>query len=687
MDDNDYQNEAVDHHTEGDYNHHNNDNYNLNDDNQDEECDDDDDFCRLSLFKSPEIFRILSIETHPTDMKSRLHEYQSKDSLAVCEVNGVELSFHIEGDLGNMHPELKQFLCVYIVHTRVTIKNGDILPHGVFLSSNIIDGVIHLHFINVDNDCSVNSIPLERLDMSICPLERVLTSDPFYMENLLPQKYMKYLTEYCRSIQSNEQQLVHDDNIDIEDENDVVGKLIASSKKPRKNSRHFVPDPNNILLTNRSTRSRNKPTEDRSILPATGLEAESAKKKKNSGNNVKRTPKKDVPLTNSNVKKVPQVQLINEKEEIMKYLNDMKNSSETLVKRKMEEISAQLNEFKATNHSQQTQALFGHENHQQMQNSKSSDDISRASILQRNLSNQPNHQRQKQKQQQQHPHSNYSREHIQNPSCFNEVSDNPQQQQQQQHHQQQQKQQKQYPLIDLSRGQQQMHTPNSFNETPRGDSMQRQNQFYNSNYYQQQKQQYQYSSNDSSGGQQQMQNFDEMTRGIIQQQSNFNNYPHNQQQQQYQQYSSNDHSCEQQQKQKSSSFYNRPRDFMQHQNQFDQHHHPQQQQQKQYQQYSSNDYSHYGRQQMQNSSCFHEMPHQSGSMQHQNQFDHRNLYHQPQQQLQLQYQSGASHYNAGQQNVQIFQHPQSYGSISREEVSTFKKVMICDMMDMIKKIN
>ena len=677
MDDNDYQNVAVYHHSEGDCNHHNNDNYNLNDNDQDEQCDDDD-FCRLSLFKCPEIFRILSIQTHPTDMKSRLHEYQSKDSLAVCEVNGVELSFHIEGDLGNMHPELKQFLCVYIVHTRVTIKNGDILPHGVFLSSNIIDGIIHLHFINVDNDCSVNSIPSERLDMSICPLERVLTSDPFYMENLLPQKHMKYLTEYCRSIlalpivQSNEQQLVHDDNIYIEDENDVVGKLIASSKKPRKNSRHFVPDPNNILSTNRSTRTRNKPTEDRNILP---VEAESAKKKKNSGNNVKRTPKKDVPITNSNVKKVPQVQVINEKEEIMKYLNDMKNASETLVKRKMEEFSAQLNDFKAANHSQQTQA------HQQMQNSKSSDDISR------NLSNQPNHQRQRQKQQQQHPSSNYSREHIQNPSCFNELSDHPQQQQQQQQQQQHhQQQQKQYPSSDFSRGQQQMYTSNSFNETPRGDSMQRQNQFYNSNYHQQQKQQHEYSSNDSSGGHQQMQNsssFDEMPRGIIQQQNKFNNYPHNQHQQQYQQYSSNDYN--------SSSFYNRPRDFMQHQNQFDQHHHPQQQQQqqKQYQQYSSNDYSHYGRQQMQNSSCFHEIPHQSGSMQHQNQFDRHNLHHQPQlqQQLQLQYQSGASHNNPGQQNVQIYMHPQSYGSIPREEVSTFKKVMICDMMDMIKRIN
>jgi len=47
-------------------------------------------------------------------------------------MNGAELSFHIEGDLGNMHPELKQFLCVYIVHTRVTLKDGDILPHGVF---------------------------------------------------------------------------------------------------------------------------------------------------------------------------------------------------------------------------------------------------------------------------------------------------------------------------------------------------------------------------------------------------------------------------------------------------------------------------------------------------------------------------------------------------------------------------
>jgi len=74
--------------------------------------------------------------------------------------------------------------------------------------------------------------------MSICPLEKVLTSDPFYMENLLPQKHMKYLTEYCRSIlalpivQSHEQQLVHDDNIYIEDENDV-GKLIASSKKKK----------------------------------------------------------------------------------------------------------------------------------------------------------------------------------------------------------------------------------------------------------------------------------------------------------------------------------------------------------------------------------------------------------------------------------------------------------------------
>ena len=87
----------------------------------------------------------------------------------------------------------------------------------------------------------------------------------------------------------------------------------------------------------------------------------------------------------------------------------MKNASETLVKRKMEEISVQLNEFKAANHSQQTQA------HQQMQNSKSFDDISR------NLSNQPNYQRQRQKQQQQHPSSNYSREYIQNSSCFNEL--------------------------------------------------------------------------------------------------------------------------------------------------------------------------------------------------------------------------------------------------------------------------
>ena len=110
-----------------------------------------------------------------------------------------------------------------------------------------------------------------------------------------------------------------------------------------------------------------------------------------------------------------------------------------------------MNDFKAANHSQQTQA------HQQMQNSKSFDDISR------NLSNQPNYQRQRQKQQQQHPSSNYSREYIQNPSCFNELSDPPPQQQQ--HDQQQQKQ---YPLSDFSRGQQQMHTSNSFNETPRG---------------------------------------------------------------------------------------------------------------------------------------------------------------------------------------------------------------------------
>lgn len=284
-DDTDSQNEAADHHKAGDYNHHNNDNYNQNDDDQDGECDDDD-FRRLSLFKSPEIFRILSIQTIPTDMKSRLHEYSSRDSFEVCEVNGVELSFHIEGELGNKHPELKQFLCVYIVQTRVTIKNGDILPHGVFLSSNIIDGIIHLHFINVDKDCSVHSIPSERLDMSICPLDRVLTSDPFYMENLLPQKYMKYLTDYCRSIQalpivqSDNQQLVHDDDIYIDDENDVVGKLIVSSKKPRKNSRHFVPDPNNILSTNRSSRTRNKPAEDKSILPVSGLEAGSAKKKK-----------------------------------------------------------------------------------------------------------------------------------------------------------------------------------------------------------------------------------------------------------------------------------------------------------------------------------------------------------------------------------------------------------------------
>ena len=568
---------------------------------------DDDGFRGLSFFKSPEIFRTLSIQTYPTDMKSRFHEYQSKGPIAIVELNGIELSFHIEGELGNDHPELKQFLCVYIVHTRVTIKNGDILPHGVFLSSTIIDGIIHLHFINVDKDCSVNSFPIERLDKSVCPLEKVVSIDPFYMENLLPQKYIKYLSEYCDSIpvqrivQKDQQQLLHDDSFTIEDEYDMVDKLIASSKKPKRNSRHFVPNPSNILSTIRSTRVRTKPTEDKSNLQTLYLETENAQKKKVSISRNKRTPKKEVPVVISNVKKVLPAQLTNDREEFMKCLNDMKKASETLVKRQMEELNAQLNEVKAAKHKQQTQTLPSHDN------SRSVNFTSRESMLNRN---QLNHQNQNQQQQhQQHQQQPHEQQHMQN--------------------------------------------SRSCHELPRG-SMQQQNQFYNnSNHHeQQQKQQFHYSSNDFTYRQQQKQ-FDE------------NRPPPYQQQ--YQQYSPNDYSCGQQQMNNSNSFYALPQNSIQHQNQFDHHHH----QHQQYQQLSPNDHIRYGQ------------PNQSGSMQHQSQFVHHQLQHQQQQQ---QYHLGSPHYNAGQQQMQIYQHlyPQSN---PREETSTFKKVMMCDMMDMIKKIN
>ena len=78
------------------------------------------------------------------------------------------------------------------------------------MSDTIIGGIIHLHFIIVDKDCSVNSFSIERLNIHKV-LVRILRIN------------------FGPTNSSDRQQLLHDDSFSIEDEYDMVDKLIASS--------------------------------------------------------------------------------------------------------------------------------------------------------------------------------------------------------------------------------------------------------------------------------------------------------------------------------------------------------------------------------------------------------------------------------------------------------------------------
>ena len=606
----------------------------------------------LKLFKSSEIFRTLSIQTQPTDMSSRQYEYERAESSSKIDVNGIELSYPIQGDLVNDNPDVRQFLCVYIKRNGVVLKNGDILHQGVFLSSILIDGTIHLHFVDVGADCSMNSLPIESFDMTICPFHRVQISDPFYKENLLPQKHTEYLLDYCLTIlrqfdgsrpndDSRNESLSfdvspivddisqagedgdEDNSSEIDDETTVIDKLIKSSKKPRKNARHFVPDQSNILAAGRSMRSQHRTSDNKNNSPplTESVEAESAKKKR--GKNTQRASKtkasktpsvKVRPALTSNLSNNRVTPLTNDKEETMKYITEMKIATEALVKRKIEEAN-ELRESRAAKISNECDDPMRYQE-DQIRKSKLND-VQGGSI------------------------------HL------GQGNYRPQQHQKQ--------------INEFERGQQK-HYRSNIHDLQK-DSMHNEFNNNNNNHNNQHHQEYLSDQHNHDYQQQQMYNSNQFNNHHQQEQYTSNNY--NRGQQQHNMSSSNGHDI-----QRSSM----------HQSHFS--HYPQQQQ------YVMNDYN--GQQQHKMYSNGHNIQHNSIN---QSQFSHHNQqqqYNHGQQQHHTynpniyDAQHGSFKYQFGQQQLQYHQHvyPQPYSQPhKREEISTFKKVMLCDMMDMMKNIN
>lgn len=419
---------------------------------------------------------------------------------------------------------------------------------------------------------------------------------------------------------------------EIDDETHVIDKLIKSSKKPRKNARHFVPDQSNILTAGRSMRSQHRTSvKENNSQPLTeSLDAENTKKKR--GNRTQRASRtkaskapsvnvRAVPISNlSNNRVTP---LTNDKEEIMKYVTEMKKATEALVKRSIEETN-ELHESRAA------------------KKLNNFDDPMR--FTQKNPSN---------------DFDNGLQRDQMLKSKFNDVKGGSIHLSQVNHHPQQQ----QYQTNDSKRGQQQHHDLQR-------DSMY--NQFNNNNHnYNQHHQDY----------------LSDQHNHDYQQQHMYNKDPFNNHHQQEQYASINNNRGQQHQHIMSTSNGHDIQRSSMHQSQFS--HHPQQHQ------YVMNNYN--GQQQHNmSSSNSHDI---QRSTINQGQFSHH-----PQQQqynhCQQQYhaynpnihdlQHGSLNYQFGQQQLQYHQHvyPQSYSQPhNREEISTFKKVMLCDMMDIMKKIN
>jgi hypothetical protein len=414
-----------------------------------------------------------------------------------------------------------------------------------------------------------------------------------------------------------------DNSSEIDDETTVIDKLIKSSKKPRKNARHFVPDQSNILAAGRSMRSQHRTSDNKNNSPplTESVEAESAKKKRGkstqraSRTKASKTPSVKVrPALTSNLSNNRVTPLTNDKEETMKYITEMKIATEALVKRKIEEAN-ELRESRAAKISNECDDPMRYQE-DQIRKSKLNDVQGGSIHLGQGNYRPQQHQKQtneSERGQQKHYRSNIH--DLQKDSMHNEFNNN--NNNHNQHHQE--------------------YLSDQHNHDYQ------QQQMYNSNQFNNHHQQEQYTSKNYNRGQQQhnmsSSNGHDIQRSSMHQ-SHFSHYP------QQQQYVMNDYNGQQQHKMYSSNGHNIQHNSI-NQSQFS--HHNQQQQ-----------YNH-------------------GQQQHHTY--NPNIYDA---------QHGSFNYQFGQQQLQYHQHvyPQPYSQPhKREEISTFKKVMLCDMMDMMKNIN
>lgn len=315
------------------------------------------------------LYRTMSIVTNRIDMKSRVEQDNTASKVSRETINDVELSFCMSNLIDRA--DIKVSLAIKLINKKVLFKVGDILPCGVFLMNVLLDDVVYVHYLDTGSDFAVRSLTLDAFVnvYAIYPLHCVSLNDPFFKASLTPRNHTEYLMKFCATVldtghvsssvlsstltqdNRNDEVNLDRDDMDSVDEDSIVDKLITSNssrkKATRYTSRKIDVDPSNIITVGRSLRTREKPVVDVDLSnePASRAVKVSDKKKVATPK-----PQKKRESAGANITKNASIIITDESKsttdsanrELMKFMTELKKSNDDQNRKQIESA----NEFK-----------------------------------------------------------------------------------------------------------------------------------------------------------------------------------------------------------------------------------------------------------------------------------------------------------------------------------------------------
>jgi len=239
----------------------------------------------------PTVFQEKSIETRIICMSERVGSYQSSSLMLNTRINDILLAFKIPNE--PPLPDgvgLMQFILIFHEKKNLLMKIGDITPQGVLMITLVIDGVVFMQFMQIENNCSIVSVPaLEFIDsVSVDEIKySVACTDPFFENTLHPRNHLADIASFYKVQKANSEAYlisVSTDKVDTptvrastnadslqphaynltESSDDECLRVSKATKFKTRKARRIEVDQRNMidsLITARSLRTREKPAQ------------------------------------------------------------------------------------------------------------------------------------------------------------------------------------------------------------------------------------------------------------------------------------------------------------------------------------------------------------------------------------------------------------------------------------------